>query len=181
MYNKDKLSLTQQISGATVRAEQSEAEFKTRRQELEEKAAILAALAKTETPVHREPPAKTKGKEQRNIQVSVRFSASEHEYLQKKIQASGQAQGEFIRQMVLNGQVLSRKLPDYDDFLIDEIAALRGMCGRLGGLMKMIRRAYEEGNTHHEKTDQWMRDTALTLQDFKLCLQTLEVMLNGDN
>jgi len=117
----------------------------------------------------------------RTIQISIRMTPEEHERLCKKIALSGKPQGEYVRQMALCGKIISRKISDCDDILIDEIASMRSMLGRLGGLMKMIRNAYEIQNVPNEKAEAWMAESSQLLQSFKERLQNLEVHLNGDH
>ncbi len=181
MDSKDKISLNTQISSAAVRAEQSEAEFKLKQAQIDEATSILASFAANAMPQIPESPPQGATKSPRNIQVSVRFTPKEHQLLQKRIDASGLPQGEYIRSMALSGKVISRKIPDCDDFLMDEIASLRSITGRLGGLLKMIRNACEGQSTINESFITWLREASLAMQSYKQHLQAIEVKLNGNN
>lgn len=112
-------------------------------------------------------------------QVCVRYTAKEFQQLRRKITRSGMSQGEYIRRISLEGSVICRTIPDADDMLIDEIASIRSFLGRLGGLLKMIRNAYEAQHVGSPKCEDWMAESSRTLIDLKAAIANLEERLNG--
>lgn len=115
----------------------------------------------------------------RDRQICVRYAEKEYKHLLRKVHSSGLGQGEYIRRMSLDGQVISRRIPECDDLVIEEIARIRAMLGRLGGLMMTIRNAYESQHIAYERLEDWMEASALILQQLKERVQFLEEKLNG--
>lgn len=77
----------------------------------------------------------TRKKLNRNRQLMARFTDKEYEIVEKKIEASGKRQGDFIRDMLLNGKV--KAFPSTVEHMesIDVLKNTQSSLGKIGGLL----------------------------------------------
>lgn len=87
----------------------------------------------------------------RTKQIKVRFTPEEYEKLQKKIEKSGKKQGDFIREMLLEGQVKSYPSHAADILLQEEIKKIKTYLGKISGQIFSIMKATKEGATLTEE------------------------------
>lgn len=74
----------------------------------------------------------------RTQEMKARFTVQEEKTIRAKIKVSGMPQGEYIRQLLLNGKV---EVVDHTETLfnvLSELAKIKAELGRQGGLLKMI-------------------------------------------
>lgn len=88
-----------------------------------------------------EPAGKIKRKRKstgRTNQVMTRLTDTELVTLQRRVEKSGLAQGEYLRQAALCGQIVIVEQSVADVGLLDDLGLIRAELGRQGGLLKMI-------------------------------------------
>ena len=74
----------------------------------------------------------------RTNQVMTRLTDTELATLQRRVEKSGLAQGEYLRQAALCGQIVIVEQSVADVGLLDDLGLIRAELGRQGGLLKMI-------------------------------------------
>ena len=74
----------------------------------------------------------------RTNQIKTRLTDSELVQLQRRIKKSGLTQGDFIRNAVLNEQIVIVEQSYADLAMLDDLTKIRAELGRQGGLLKMI-------------------------------------------
>lgn len=71
-------------------------------------------------------------------QIKTRLTDAELVQFQRRVKKSGLAQGEFLRNAALTGQIVIEEHSIADVAMLDELAMIRAELGRQGGLLKMI-------------------------------------------
>lgn len=74
----------------------------------------------------------------RTNQIKTRLTDTELVQFHRRLKKSGLAQGEFLRNAALTGQIVIEEHSVADVAMLDELAMIRAELGRQGGLLKMI-------------------------------------------
>ena len=79
---------------------------------------------------------KERKKLNRTVRKGARFTPEEWARIEKQIEKSGMAEGEFIRKILLEGKVEVVQRDTINDVMIQEIRDMAAEIGRIGGLLK---------------------------------------------
>ena len=119
---------------------------------------------------------KSKG---RTHQIMTRLTDAELAQFHRRVKRSGLAQGDFLRNAALNGQIVIEDRSVADVAMLDELAVIRAELGRQGGLLKMIIKPNEgQRALAPEEWDELIgavRDMVRDMERMKKRLSDLEV------
>ena len=113
-----------------------ESEIQESEKEIRDAETILTADKKTISDENQ--PRKKRKNLGRTNQLSTRVTDIELAEFHQRVEKSGLSQGEFIRNAILNEQIVIEERSAIDVAALDELALLRAELGRQGGLLKMI-------------------------------------------
>lgn len=114
----------------------------------------------------------------RSYQVKTRFSEEEKRFFDQRVKASGMAQGEFMRQVLLHESVEVRSVTAVDAEALETLSCIASELGRIGGMLRgtVIRNKGEFGVlSPHEKADlEWhIREVNRIKVDIQKAVQSI--------
>lgn len=133
-------------------------------------------LREQSSPADKKPRKKRKSLGRTN-QVIIRLTDAEKEKFRNRVEASGLAQGDFLREMAIKGKVVIKERSQADVALMTELGYLRAELGRQGGLLKMVIKPNE--GQRQLAPEEWAKliSTIDDLEDMKKRLKELEAKL----
>ena len=111
----------------------------------------------------------------------TRLTEEEYQRFCGRVEMSGLAQGAYIRQMILSGQITVQEHSDLVVAALDELMMLRVALDRQGGLLKYIIRPNEERRTLRPEEWEQLMSAIKDIGAMRRRISGLEVMLGGDH
>lgn len=123
---------------------------------------------------------KTKPKLYRNTKVGARFTETECKQLEAKIKLSGLPQGEYVRRMLLDGEIMITQRSALDCTTLSLLSGMRADLGRLGSYIGVLIDAYKGQHKASVDIEDWISRADTTLQQLKDRVRKVEEDFYGD-